>query len=228
MASEAAEKPWEVFSTAPAAPEKKEPELQRKAMNPRIEPERTVRENNLERVALAEVKPRDAKKSEVGQSKALAAVVVAIEPPVAQCRDPVQPTMTDVAPPTEHRLEVAMRPIVRETSDDIPVALLDQIVSLPKTTEPRGVAAATRSTNAVVAKSDAQGETELAASSSEVSGIASVAVPDAYRLRVAPNRADIVQSRGGTSESEAAVKAALRWLVNNQAADGRWDRSCWR
>jgi len=48
-------------------------------------------------------------------------------------------------------------------------------------------------------------------------------VPDAYRLRVAPNRANVAQSRGGTAATEAAVKAALKWLADNQDADGRWN-----
>ncbi len=48
-------------------------------------------------------------------------------------------------------------------------------------------------------------------------------LPNAYRLRVAPNRIDVTQSHGGTAETEAAVKAALKWLADNQAADGRWD-----
>ena len=48
-------------------------------------------------------------------------------------------------------------------------------------------------------------------------------MPNAYRLRVAPNRIDVTQSHGGTAETEAAVKAALKWLADNQAADGRWD-----
>ena len=48
-------------------------------------------------------------------------------------------------------------------------------------------------------------------------------MPDAYRLRVVPNRSDVAQSRGGTAATEAAVKAALRWLADNQAADGHWD-----
>jgi hypothetical protein len=48
-------------------------------------------------------------------------------------------------------------------------------------------------------------------------------VPDAYRLRVAPNRANVAQSRGGTAETEAAVMAALKWLADNQSADGRWN-----
>ena len=49
------------------------------------------------------------------------------------------------------------------------------------------------------------------------------ALPDAYRLRVAPNKQSVVETRGGTAETEAAVKAALKWLADNQAADGRWD-----
>ena len=49
------------------------------------------------------------------------------------------------------------------------------------------------------------------------------AIPDAYRLRVAPNRTGIAQSRGGTAATEAAVKAALKWLADNQDADGRWN-----
>jgi hypothetical protein len=48
-------------------------------------------------------------------------------------------------------------------------------------------------------------------------------VPDTYRLRVAPNRTGVAESHGGTAETEQAVKAALRWLADNQAADGRWD-----
>ena len=34
-------------------------------------------------------------------------------------------------------------------------------------------------------------------------------VPDAYRLRVAPDRESIAQSHGGSAETEAAVKAGL-------------------
>ncbi len=48
-------------------------------------------------------------------------------------------------------------------------------------------------------------------------------VPNPYRLRVAPDREGVVASHGGTSETEAAVKAALRWLAENQSGDGRWD-----
>ncbi len=49
------------------------------------------------------------------------------------------------------------------------------------------------------------------------------AVPDSYRLRVAPDRAQLAQRHGATGQTEAAVKAALRWLSSVQSPDGRWD-----
>jgi hypothetical protein len=48
-------------------------------------------------------------------------------------------------------------------------------------------------------------------------------VPQAYRLRVAPDRAQLAQRHGATGQTEAAVKAALRWLGSAQSADGHWD-----
>jgi hypothetical protein len=50
-------------------------------------------------------------------------------------------------------------------------------------------------------------------------------MPDRYRLRVAPNRAQLAQQQGATAETEHAVHIALRWLADNQAANGRWDAS---
>jgi hypothetical protein len=49
------------------------------------------------------------------------------------------------------------------------------------------------------------------------------AVPESYRLRVAPDRSQLAQRHGATSQTEAAVKAALRWLSSVQSEDGRWD-----
>ena len=43
-----------------------------------------------------------------------------------------------------------------------------------------------------------------------------------YKLRVMPNRSDVTQHHGGSPETEKAVQAALKWLADNQAADGRW------
>ncbi len=48
-------------------------------------------------------------------------------------------------------------------------------------------------------------------------------MPAIYRLRVAPDRSKLAQLRGATPETEAAVKAALAWLADNQAPDGHWD-----
>jgi hypothetical protein len=50
-------------------------------------------------------------------------------------------------------------------------------------------------------------------------------IPDIYRLRVDPNRQLLAETHGGTSETEAAVRLALKWLAENQKPDGRWDAS---
>lgn len=46
--------------------------------------------------------------------------------------------------------------------------------------------------------------------------------PDVYHLRFADDRASVVESAGGSLDTEAAVKRSLEWLVANQEADGRW------
>ena len=50
-------------------------------------------------------------------------------------------------------------------------------------------------------------------------------VPSTYRLRSAPDRSRLSQQNGASPETEAAVKAALEWLAENQEADGRWRAS---
>ena len=47
-------------------------------------------------------------------------------------------------------------------------------------------------------------------------------MPEIYRLRTAPDRARLAQRHGATSETESAVRAGLKWLADNQEADGRW------
>ncbi len=51
------------------------------------------------------------------------------------------------------------------------------------------------------------------------------AVPSIYRARFAEDRLQEVVRRGGSLETEAAVRAALHWLAVHQSADGRWDAS---
>ena len=50
-------------------------------------------------------------------------------------------------------------------------------------------------------------------------------VPRPYKLRVALDRSRLAQRNGASPETEAAVKAALKWLADNQEADGRWRAS---
>jgi outer membrane biosynthesis protein TonB len=50
-------------------------------------------------------------------------------------------------------------------------------------------------------------------------------VPELYRMRVAPDRKRLARRLGGTKASDEAVEAAIRWLSQNQEADGRWSAS---
>ncbi|HET6880720.1 MAG TPA: hypothetical protein VFI31_11225 [Pirellulales bacterium] len=47
--------------------------------------------------------------------------------------------------------------------------------------------------------------------------------PRVYENRRAPHKAEIIASHGGSPDTEAAVKAALKWLAAHQHTDGRWD-----
>jgi hypothetical protein len=46
--------------------------------------------------------------------------------------------------------------------------------------------------------------------------------PEIYKLRTAPDRLGAAQRHGASPETEAAVRAALKWLADNQKSDGRW------
>ena len=50
-------------------------------------------------------------------------------------------------------------------------------------------------------------------------------VPKMYQLRTAGDRLKILESRGGSIETEQSVEAALLWLANHQETDGRWNSS---
>ncbi len=47
-------------------------------------------------------------------------------------------------------------------------------------------------------------------------------LPSLYQLRVAPDRSRQAERRGATAKSEEAVKAALKWLADNQSTSGAW------
>ena len=55
--------------------------------------------------------------------------------------------------------------------------------------------------------------------------IANHHVPEMYRLRVQPNREQLVARRGGNAATQTAVRQALQWLASHQSPDGRWDAS---
>lgn len=52
-------------------------------------------------------------------------------------------------------------------------------------------------------------------------------LPLTYGLRTAENRLAIARHSGADIETEAAVEAALKWLVSHQQTDGSWDASAW-
>lgn len=49
------------------------------------------------------------------------------------------------------------------------------------------------------------------------------ASPATYQLRARADRDQVAQEKGGSPDTEAAVKAALAWLAVNQERDGRWN-----
>ncbi len=63
--------------------------------------------------------------------------------------------------------------------------------------------------------------TETTVSSEVAAAAPSSSAP--YSLRNAPGRLGLVQLQGGSTDTEAAVVAALAWLANAQSADGCWD-----
>jgi Squalene-hopene cyclase C-terminal domain len=71
--------------------------------------------------------------------------------------------------------------------------------------------------SAAKAFSDGRKEANGGAASGEVGE------PEVYRDRTASDRNGILRRRGGSPETEAAVQAALKWLVANQSTDGHWD-----
>lgn len=298
------EQPWETFGDDPAV-HPRATELERGAIGALVEPKRLTQADRsplpgnpaLDHVAWTESQPfgPDAA-ARSGKNKNLQTATkpaAAIEAPAAQRRDAACPTIPDGAASAERFATDAPGRPVRISTEDVPVALLQQAAPLPPMDEsemaglslvtdhaintvairikpsPRIAANAADSTDdddSAYAAGKSAGDGESNAESSgrfsapSVAGLTSTrsdagghgnsggelagggtaialaaiprrydgnaakaSVPDAYRLRVAPNRSDIAQSHGGTAETEAAVKAALKWLADNQSADGRWD-----
>jgi hypothetical protein len=214
----------------------------------RAEDARLPGDPSLDHIAVNESKPMTMIQAE--KSLPVGKLAESIDAPAAQRRDGAPSGIpSDTAAMEPLTGDSSGRP-VRVTSDDLPAALLQQFAPLPPMTdsdadEPLGslkhgttIAIRTRPIERMANKANGQvadgapanrgegGEGSPHVSLTGIAagaGVAAQAVPDAYRLRVAPNRSSIAESRGGTAETEAAVKAALKWLADNQDADGRWN-----
>ncbi len=55
-------------------------------------------------------------------------------------------------------------------------------------------------------------------------GVAARAVPEFYRNRFGPQKAEAIEAFGGSQETEAAVRRGLAYLARIQQADGGWGR----
>jgi hypothetical protein len=140
-----------------------------------------------------------------------------LEVPQAQNRESSEPALlaslphsTDLKPIADQN--TALEP-TKSTPDEMPRELLQPAVSPPRLDTPAmpdpkdSLARATASKARTQIPSPADAETEI---------------PEMYKLRVEPNRSEVAQHHGGSPETEKAVQAALKWLAENQAADGRW------
>jgi hypothetical protein len=157
-----------------------------------------------------------------------------MDAPIAQRREAPRIAMSEETELPRRAMDDTVSEPVRLSISDAPAAQLDGIAAPSSMLE--------RSSVEAIQVSSAMSEaSRLKPASRQVAGVSTSidvqpvsvpgpaivtgpsSVPDPYRLRVAPNRESVVQSHGGTSETEAAVKGALRWLADNQSADGRWD-----
>ncbi|HEX7447736.1 MAG TPA: prenyltransferase/squalene oxidase repeat-containing protein [Pirellulales bacterium] len=87
-----------------------------------------------------------------------------------------------------------------------------------------GAAASEAMAGASIGRSDAT-ENPLLAPRKVRPGEPAAELPRVYEHRRAVRKAEIIASHGGSPDTEAAVKAALKWLADHQADDGRWDAS---
>ena len=63
----------------------------------------------------------------------------------------------------------------------------------------------------------------IAGAADAATGAAPFTIPDAYRLRVASDHVAAARAGGGSPETEAAVRAARKWLAGQQDPNGRWN-----
>jgi hypothetical protein len=232
------ERPWETFSGRVTPPPTETATLERAAIDPLFELKRSVYATEtrlpgdaaVDHVAQAEVGPLEAKIAKAADQATSNNPATTIDAPTPKRREAGMPSALSGAVAEERMANDASDRPVRAATEGVPEALLDSSVSLSATSDaayssPSSVATAAIRVNPSprIAGNAGSGLPSLSGTA-----LASVArdpggLPGAYRLRTLPNRVSLLQTRGGTPETEAAVKAAMKWLADHQSADGRWD-----
>jgi hypothetical protein len=119
------------------------------------------------------------------------------EEPAPPPKQSAEPTASD-PPPAESPQREAVAPSGNPPSAWTAIPVADKDV-------------ARRDENPGTAPADASGDS------------AAHAIPEAYRLRMSGDHLQAAVGGGGSPETEAAVQAALQWLVAGQNPDGRWE-----
>jgi hypothetical protein len=222
---EKAEQPWETLprniATAPETSKKERQTTETPAA------ERTTAANAkplqgepaLDKTAMVKSASLDPKLSMIDEKFAPDTPTESVAPPLetaqAQTREASHPALVAVLahPPAASSTIEKDSPLepVKPSSGDIPRELMQPTYAMPRidTSLPDATGSLLRT-----ASRHPNGLSSSAQASAEM--------PEAYKLRVMPNRADIAKSHGGSPETEKAVEAALKWLADHQAADGRW------
>jgi hypothetical protein len=140
---------------------------------------------------------------------------------------PAATAETTIEPPP--LLEPAEADNSAATTADIPAADATRpLVEVESPVASPSVEAASEPVDAAVVKNTAQPEqpwTSVEADASSAPSPPIAQLPRPYARRSATERLRWAQQQGGSTQTEAAVAAALKWLADAQSADGRWDAS---
>jgi hypothetical protein len=221
------DRPWEVLK--PDSVAQPEPEKLERAATDSPPPERVARVEAdklpggppLDKTAMPKVAAPDPKITTLDEqlppNTPTERVAPPLEAPRAQSRedsDPARIASLGHSPGANRLTAQESAPdLMKSTVGDMPSELLRPSVSPPRIESPA-------MPNPVDSLVSATPGTPLRVNRKPASDAAEI--PEIYKLRVLPNRADVAQNHGGSPETEKAVEAALKWLAENQAADGRW------
>jgi hypothetical protein len=148
--------------------------------------------------------------------------------PAAVAETPTTPPKPEVLPEVvDERLAESGKNIAEKKGALMAPALLakphpDESTTTSKAPETTADSAAKKSEplpNAVAAATQQQPAGQPPAAVAQTS---SADVADTFSLRNASDRLSLIEGQGGNAKTEAAVVAALNWLVAAQSHDGRW------